>query len=144
VAADADGAAHARRRRYCRAVPGEQPNVYGEPIAPCCTDPMTGFYRTGCCETGGDDHGVHTVCAVMTEDFLAFSRSVGNDLSTPMPDYRFPGLKEGDQWCLCANRWQQALEAGMAPKVVLAATHLRTLEFVDLADLERHAVDRRG
>ena len=144
MAADADGAAHARRRRYCRAVPGEQPNVYGEPIAPCCTDPMTGFYRTGCCETGGDDHGVHTVCAVMTEDFLAFSRSVGNDLSTPMPDYRFPGLKEGDQWCLCANRWQQALEAGMAPKVVLAATHLRTLEFVDLADLERHAVDCRG
>jgi uncharacterized protein (DUF2237 family) len=101
---------------------------------------MTGFYRTGCCETGGDDHGVHTVCAVMTNEFLEFSKSVGNDLSTPMPQYGFPGLKEGDRWCLCASRWQQAFEAGKAPRVNLKATHLHTLEFVNLADLERYAV----
>ena len=101
---------------------------------------MTGFYRTGCCETGGDDHGVHTVCAVMTDEFLAFSKSVGNDLSTPMPQYGFPGLKAGDHWCLCASRWQQAFEAGHAPKDNLNATHLHTLEFVNLADLERFAV----
>ncbi len=101
---------------------------------------MTGFYRTGCCETGGDDHGVHTVCAVMTNEFLEFSKSVGNDLSTPMPQYGFPGLKEGDRWCLCASRWQQAFEAGKAPRVNLQATHLHTLEFVNLADLERYAV----
>lgn len=118
-----------------------QLNVYGEPLDTCCTAPMTGFYRTGCCETGGDDVGVHTVCAVMTEDFLAFSRSVGNDLSTPMPAYGFPGLREGDRWCLCASRWQQALEAGMAPRVDLRATHVRSLEFVELADLERFAID---
>ena len=101
---------------------------------------MTGFYRTGCCETGGDDHGVHTVCAVMTNEFLEFSKSVGNDLLTPMPQYGFPGLKEGDRWCLCASRWQQAFEAGKAPRVNLQATHLHTLEFVNLADLERYAV----
>lgn len=101
---------------------------------------MTGFYRTGCCETGGDDHGVHTVCAVMTNEFLEFSKSVGNDLSTPMPQYGFPGLKEGDRWCLCASRWQQAFEAGKAPRVNLQATHLHTLEFVNLVDLERYAV----
>ncbi|NBY12077.1 MAG: DUF2237 domain-containing protein [Actinobacteria bacterium] len=118
----------------------DQPNVYGERLAECCTSPMTGFYRTGCCETGGDDHGVHTVCAVMTDEFLAFSKSVGNDLSTPMPQYGFPGLKAGDHWCLCASRWQEAFEAGHAPKVNLKATHLHTLEFVNLADLERFAV----
>lgn len=101
---------------------------------------MTGWYRNGCCETGGDDHGVHTVCAIMTEDFLEFSKSKGNDLSTPMPQYNFPGLKPGDKWCLCAMRWQEALDHGMAPLVDLAATHMRTLEFVDLDDLKRFAV----
>ncbi len=101
---------------------------------------MTGWYRNGCCETGGDDHGVHTVCAIMTEDFLVFSKKMGNDLSTPMPQYNFPGLKPGDKWCLCAMRWQEALDHGMAPLVDLAATHMRTLEFVELDDLKRFAV----
>jgi hypothetical protein len=101
---------------------------------------MTGFYRTGLCETGGDDHGVHTVCAIVTDEFLAFSKQAGNDLSTPMPQYGFPGLRAGDKWCLCAPRWQEALEAGMAPRVDLAATHMRSLEFVSLADLERYAI----
>jgi uncharacterized protein (DUF2237 family) len=101
---------------------------------------MTGFFRTGCCETSGDDTGVHTVCAVMTDDFLAFSKAAGNDLSTPMPQYGFPGLKAGDHWCLCAMRWQEALDAGKAPKVNLHATHIRSLEFVDLSDLEAHAL----
>jgi hypothetical protein len=101
---------------------------------------MTGFYRNGCCETGGDDHGVHTVCAVMTEEFLEFSKRMGNDLSTPMPHYQFPGLKPGDKWCLCAARWQEAFEAGMAPNVNLQSTHIRTLEFVELSDLEKFAV----
>lgn len=101
---------------------------------------MTGFYRTGCCETSGDDTGVHTVCAVMTDEFLAFSKSAGNDLSTPMPQYGFAGLKAGDHWCLCAMRWQEALEAGHAPHVDLRATHVRSLEFVALADLERYAI----
>lgn len=117
-----------------------QPNVFGEPITTCCTNPMTGWYRNGCCETGGDDHGVHTVCAVMTDDFLAFSKAMGNDLSTPMPQYNFPGLKAGDKWCLCAMRWQEALDHGKAPKVDLDATHMRSLEFVDLDDLRRFAV----
>ena len=101
---------------------------------------MTGFYRNGCCETGGDDHGVHTVCAVMTAAFLEFSKRMGNDLSTPMPHYNFPGLKPGDKWCLCAARWQEAFEAGMAPSVNLRSTHIRTLELVELADLEKFAV----
>jgi uncharacterized protein (DUF2237 family) len=101
---------------------------------------MTGFYRNGCCETGGDDHGVHTVCAVMTEQFLEFSKRMGNDLSTPIPHYQFPGLKPGDKWCLCAARWQEAFEAGMAPNVNLQSTHIRTLEFVELSDLEKFAV----
>lgn len=119
---------------------GTQVNVYGEPIETCCTSPMTGWYRTGCCETGGDDTGVHTVCAVMTDEFLAFSKSRGNDLSTPMPQYGFDGLKAGDHWCLCASRWQEAFEAGMAPKVNLRATHVHTLEFVNHADLEKFAL----
>ena len=117
-----------------------QPNVFGDPIESCCTNPMTGWYRNGCCETGGDDHGVHTVCAVMTDEFLAFSKSRGNDLSTPMPQFNFPGLKAGDKWCLCAMRWQEALDHGMAPQVDLAATHMRTLEFVNLDDLKRFAI----
>ena len=118
-----------------------QPNVLGEPLESCSLDPLTGWYRSGCCETGGDDTGVHTVCAIMTDEFLAFSKSAGNDLSTPMPQYGFAGLKAGDQWCLCAARWQEAFEAGKAPKVRLRATHALTLEFVRLEDLKKFAVD---
>jgi uncharacterized protein (DUF2237 family) len=102
---------------------------------------LTGFYRTGCCENHGDDPGVHVVCAVMTDEFLAFSKEAGNDLSTPMPQYGFAGLRDGDQWCLCAMRWQEAFEAGAAPPVVLAATHETALEIVALEDLKKHAVD---
>jgi uncharacterized protein (DUF2237 family) len=118
-----------------------QPNVLGEPLEPCSYDPLTGWYRNGCCETGGGDAGVHTVCAIMTDEFLQFSKSVGNDLSTPMPQYGFAGLKAGDQWCLCAGRWQEAFEAGKAPRVRLRATHAMTLEFVRLEDLQKFAID---
>ena len=100
---------------------------------------MTGFFRDGCCRTGRGDVGVHVVCARVTEDFLAYSRGRGNDLSTPRPEFDFPGLKPGDQWCLCASRWKEALDAGTAPPVVLEATHESALEFVDLADLRAHA-----
>jgi uncharacterized protein (DUF2237 family) len=115
-------------------------NVLGTELEPCSFDPMTGFFRDGCCNTGAEDVGLHLVCAVMTDKFLAFSKSRGNDLSTPMPMYQFPGLKDGDRWCLCALRWKEAFEAGMAPKVVLEATHISTLEFIDLDDLQKHAV----
>jgi uncharacterized protein len=118
-----------------------QKNVFGEPLATCSTSPLTGFFRDGCCNTGPEDRGSHTVCAVMTAEFLAFSKRAGNDLSTPAPEYGFPGLKPGDRWCLCAARWQQAFKAGMAPKVVLAATHECALEIVDLKDLKRFAID---
>jgi uncharacterized protein (DUF2237 family) len=114
-------------------------NVLGSELADCSLDPLTGFYRTGCCDTGADDAGVHVVCARMTEEFLAFSQAQGNDLSTPRGG--FAGLVPGDQWCLCAARWQEALEAGVAPPVVLEATHVSTLEWVSLNDLRRHAVD---
>ncbi len=117
-------------------------NVLGGELQPCSADPPTGFYRDGCCNTGSEDLGVHTVCAVMTEEFLELSRSLGNDLSTPQPG--FPGLLPGDRWCLCAPRWQEALEAGAAPAVVLDATHAATLEWVRLGDLVRHAADRRA
>ncbi|TAD89800.1 MAG: DUF2237 domain-containing protein [Alphaproteobacteria bacterium] len=116
-------------------------NVLGGPLEPCSLDPLTGFYRTGCCETGADDRGLHVVCAVMTANFLAFSRRRGNDLSTPMPQYRFPGLVPGDRWCLCAMRWQEAFEAGVAPPVVLSATHHRALAVVRLQDLVAVALD---
>ena len=116
-------------------------NVLGEELETCCTDPMTGFYRDGCCRTGPDDMGLHLVCIQATEEFLEFSKERGNDLSTPNPMYQFPGLAEGDRWCLCVERWKEALDAGMAPAVVLAATHISTLEFVDLEDLRAHAVD---
>lgn len=115
-------------------------NVLGTELQTCSTDPLTGFYRNGCCDTGGEDAGVHTVCARVTVEFLAFSAEVGNDLSTPHPEFGFAGLSPGDQWCLCASRWAEALEADAAPQVVLEATHARTLEWVDLADLKRHAV----
>ena len=115
-------------------------NVLGTELVPCSTDPLTGFYRDGCCNTGAEDVGVHTVCAVMTDAFLAFSRDAGNDLSTPMPQYGFAGLQAGDQWCLCASRWAEAFDAGQAPQVVLESTHARTLEWVNLGDLQAHAV----
>ena len=116
-------------------------NVFGEPLQSCSTAPMTGFLRNGCCDTGSDDVGSHTVCAVMTDEFLSFSKARGNDLSTPFPEYGFPGLKAGDRWCLCAPRWQEALEADQAPKVVLRATHQGALDYCSLADLKRHAID---
>jgi uncharacterized protein (DUF2237 family) len=117
-----------------------QTNVLGTELQPCSFDPMTGYYRTGCCETRGDDPGAHVVCAVMTAEFLTYSRSVGNDLSTPMPQYGFAGLNPGDQWCLCASRWQEAFEAGAAPRVKLDATHMLALEYCSLADLQSHAL----
>lgn len=114
-------------------------NVLGSELQTCGTSPVTGFFRDGCCETGADDIGVHTVCAEVTEEFLDFSKEQGNDLSTPNPEHGFAGLRPGDRWCLCAGRWADALAAGTAPPVVLEATHARTLEWVDLADLRRHA-----
>jgi uncharacterized protein (DUF2237 family) len=121
----------------------EQPqkNVFGEPLAVCSNNPLTGFFRDGCCNTGPQDQGSHTVCVIMTEEFLAFSKAAGNDLSTPVPEFAFPGLKAGDRWCLCAARWRQAFASGMAPRVVLAATHERALEIVALRDLKRFAID---
>ena len=116
-------------------------NVLGGTLTTCSIKPMTGFFRDGCCNTGPADVGSHTVCVVLTADFLAYSKSAGNDLSTPMPEYRFPGLNPGDRWCLCAPRWQQAFQAGKAPKVVLAATHEGALEYAELADLKKYAVD---
>jgi hypothetical protein len=129
-----DRARGERRRSTAR-------NVLGEPLEACSMSPMTGFYRDGCCNTGGEDMGSHTVCAVMTAEFLAFSKSRGNDLSMPMPQLGFPGLEPGDRWCLCAPRWQEALEAGRAPRVVLRASHEGALEHCALADLKRFAVD---
>lgn len=114
--------------------------MLGGELEPCSLDPLTGFYRDGSCRVGGDDLGIHGVCAVMTDEFLAFSASVGNDLSTPQPAFGFPGLRAGDRWCLCAPRWQEALEAGMAPPVVLEATNVAALEFSTLGDLRAHAV----
>ncbi len=118
-----------------------QRNVFGEPIQPCGYDPRTGFYRDGCCHVGPDDVGVHAVCVEVTSEFLAFSRDRGNDLATPRPEFGFPGLRPGDRWCLCAARWKEALEAGAAPRLVLRATHEAALEYADLADLKRHAID---
>lgn len=121
--------------------PERQKNVLGGPLASCSHDPVTGFFRDGCCNTGPQDQGLHTVCAVMTDAFLQFSKDAGNDLSTPMPQFGFPGLKAGDQWCLCAGRWEQARAAGFAPKVRLAATNYVTLAVCQLDDLKAHAVD---
>ena len=118
----------------------QQINVLGTELMPCSYDPLTGFYRTGCCENRGDDPGLHVVCCQVTDNFLAFSKQAGNDLSTPMPQYGFAGLSDGDQWCLCASRWAEALEAGQACPVVLESTHVSALEFVNPADLKTHAV----
>ena len=116
-------------------------NVLGGELISCSLDPVTGFFRNGCCETGPADTGIHTVCAVMTADFLEYSKAMGNDLSTPAPDYAFPGLKPGDRWCLCAPRWQEAFVAGHAPKVVLAATQEGALAYAELGALKRFAID---
>jgi uncharacterized protein (DUF2237 family) len=118
-------------------------NVLGTRLATCCKSPPTGFYRTGTCDTGREDLGLHIVCAEMTDEFLRFSRERGNDLSTPVPEHDFPGLEAGSRWCLCVARWKEALEAGLAPPVVLEATHISTLEFVSLEELKAHAVGAR-
>jgi uncharacterized protein len=115
-------------------------NVIDGNLEVCCNSPMTGFYRDGFCRTGGQDFGSHVVCAQVTSEFLEFTKSQGNDLSTPVPDFNFPGLKPGDRWCLCASRWQEALEAGVAPPVILSATHARALEVVSLEELKKHTV----
>lgn len=114
-------------------------NVLGTDLQECSRRPLTGFYRDGCCNTGREDRGVHVICARVTAEFLAYSRSVGNDLSTPRPEFGFQGLVPGDRWCLCAARWAQAFRAGVAPPVILEATHVSALEFADLADLQAHA-----
>lgn len=116
-------------------------NVLGEPLEPCGTDPMTGFFRDGCCSTGPEDLGSHTICAVVTSEFLEHQRAIGNDLSTPMPAYRFPGLVPGDRWCVTAVNWARAYDDGVAAPVVLASTNQAVLEIVPLAALQEHAVD---
>jgi uncharacterized protein len=116
-------------------------NVLGGPLLPCSVAPLTGFFRDGCCNTGPEDVGLHVVCVEMTADFLAFSQSRGNDLLTPIPEYGFPGLKPGDRWCLCAARWEEARRAGMAPPVLLEATHVAALEICALDHLKAHALD---
>ena len=115
-------------------------NVLNGPLQPCGADPMTGFYRNGCCDTGAGDVGIHVVCAEMTAEFLAFSVSRGNDLVTPVPQFGFPGLRPGDRWCLCVERWKEAYEAGVAPPVILESTHMSALEFVSLEELQEHSV----
>lgn len=117
-------------------------NVLGTALEPCSADPLTGFYRNGCCDTGPEDRGSHTVCVVVSAEFLALSKYLGNDLSTPRPEYLFPGLKPGDRWCLCAARFLQAAQEFAAPQVVLAATHIRATDIVPLELLRAHAVDR--
>ena len=118
-----------------------QKNVFGEPLVTCSDAPLTGFYRSGCCETGPEDVGLHCVCVQMTAEFLALSKRAGNDLSTPRPEFGFEGLKPGNRWCLCAARWHEAFEAGSAPRVVLTATHEAALEVCRLEDLKAHALD---
>lgn len=122
----------------------ESVNVLGERLKPCAFDPVTGFFRDGCCNTGPEDRGSHTVCVRVTAEFLAFSRARGNDLSTPRPEYGFAGLRPGDRWCLCAARWQEAWMAGAAPRVVLASTHRAALEVVSLEALKAHALPGRA
>ena len=114
-------------------------NIFGEPLKSCCTKPLTGFYRDGFCRTNNEDNGKHVVCAIVTAEFLHYSKNQGNDLTTPRPEYRFLGLNPGDKWCLCALRWKESFEAGCAPKVVLEATDERALEYIDINDLIIHA-----
>ncbi|MBX2869155.1 MAG: DUF2237 domain-containing protein [Acidiferrobacterales bacterium] len=121
--------------------PKDQQSVLDEPLASCSEDPVTGFTRNGCCETGPQDVGSHTVCVELTDEFLSFSKERGNDLTTPIPAYNFPGLKGGDRWCLCASRWKEAYDAGVAPKVIMRSTHQRALEIIPFAALSQHALD---
>ncbi len=114
-------------------------NIFGEPLITCSTSPMTGFFRNGCCDTDKTDIGMHTICVIVTKEFLLFSKAVGNDLLTPMPEYGFDGLKEGDRWCLCALRWKEALSNNVAPKVVLEATNEKTLNVLDIRDLIKYS-----
>lgn len=118
-----------------------QRNVLGEPLEICSRDPLTGFYRSGCCETGSEDVGEHTVCVQVTAAFLEYSKAHGNDLSSPVPDAAFPGLLPGDRWCVCAGRWLEAHREGVAPRIVLASTHESLLDFIPLAELKRYAID---
>lgn len=124
--------------------PNSGKNVLGGELQSCCTDPMTGFYRDGFCRTGLSDAGLHVVCIQATDEFLAFSRRVGNDLSTPIPEYMFPGVQPGDCWCLCASRWKEAYDAGVAPPVRLEATHMTAIEFASLEELREHALPAEG
>jgi uncharacterized protein (DUF2237 family) len=119
----------------------EAKNVLGTTLQVCCTDPLTGYYRDGFCNTGGQDLGMHVVCAQVTAEFLAYTKSQGNDLSTPVLEFNFPGLQAGDRWCLCAARWQEAFNAGVAPPVILEATHMRALEVCNLSDLQKQKLD---
>ena len=119
----------------------EPKNVLGTKLIVCCSSPITGYYRDGYCRTGSQDYGVHVVCAQMSSAFLRFTKSQGNDLSTPIPQYDFPGLKPGDRWCLCASRWQEALEVGVAPRIILEATHVRALEIVSFRDLKQYELN---
>ena len=119
----------------------DQLNIFHESLEECSCDPMTGFFRTGCCETNDNDLGTHTVCALMDKEFLQFSYNQGNDLITPMPEYDFPGLKPGDKWCLCANRWLEAFEAGVAPRILAKATNLKTLEIISMDMIRKFALD---
>ena len=119
-------------------------NIFGEPLQSCCSKPMTGYFRDGLCRTISDDTGTHTVCAIMTKDFLEFSALKGNDLITPMPYYQFPGLKEGDKWCLCVSRWIEAEKEGKAPKLILEATHEKTLEYTSIETLIKYAYKEKS
>ena len=119
----------------------EQLNIFNEPLEACSFDPVTGFFRSGCCETSEQDTGSHTVCAIMTEEFLKFSKSKGNDLSTPVPAFDFPGLNSGDRWCLCAARWLEAYEAGSAPSIIARATHIRALEIIPMEVMKEFSLD---
>jgi uncharacterized protein (DUF2237 family) len=115
-------------------------NVFGEPLIICGSDPLTGYYRDGCCKTGEDDLGTHTVCAVMTDEFLQYNKEMGNDLTSPIPQWGFTGLKAGDKWCLCATRWMEAYHASLAPPIILEATHEKTLDFIPLTELVKYSV----
>ena len=118
-----------------------QTNIYGKPLETCSNDPLTGFFRNGCCDTDKNDLGLHTVCVILTEDFLSFSKEVGNDLSTPRPEYNFLGLKPGQKWCLCANRWLEAHEAGVAPPVLTDSTNIKTLDIIDLDIIAKYSLN---
>jgi len=118
-----------------------QLNIFHESLEECSIDPLTGFFRTGCCETNDNDQGTHTVCALMDKEFLQFSFNQGNDLITPMPEYNFPGLKPGDKWCLCANRWLEAFDAGVAPHIYAKATNLKTLDIISMDKIKKFALD---